>query len=202
MKKMCRALFASLFALSLPAFAAPVTLASNWKVVFVSDSNSRFDGLFHVGDDVALSTTFEPATPDVDPQVNRGQYDGAISSLTLTVGSAVFSGNGSIVIRDQGPNGYLFSQQATVATPSLVTLFSFNSSTDLAQQPNADLNWLTAVPPRVDSSTASIFFGSAVVGFTQVGNYRISDVPVPGALLLFNGALALLATARGVARRR
>lgn len=197
-----RVLIAALFAFSLPVFAAPVTLESDWKVLYVSDANGSFNNIFQVGANMSMSTTFDPATPDVDPSVNRGQYDGAISVFTLTVGSSVFSGSGSIIIRDHGPNGYLFGQQTTVTTPSLVAQFSFNSNSDLAQQPSAALQWLAAAPPRIDSSGASINFGGSTVGFIQSGNYRLAEVPVPGAMLLFNSALALALVGRRRLSRR
>jgi hypothetical protein len=200
--KMCKVLIAALFVVSLPVFATTVTLESQWVVVSVYDTDGVFGGRFQMEGDVSIFTTFESSTPDVDPTVVRGQYDGAITGFTLTSGTAVFSGTGNIVTRNHGPNGYLFGQQTTVTTPSLVTQFSFNSNSDLAQQPSAALEWLVTAPPRIDSSSASLSFEGAAVVLVQVGNYRVAEVPVPGALVLFNTAVAALLVLRrgGVAR--
>jgi hypothetical protein len=199
--KICRILFVALFAFPLPVLAASVTLNSNWWVLAVSDDEAVFDNRFQVGDNVSISTTFESSTPDVDPSAIRGQYDGAITRFTLTNGLSVFGGTGNIVINDRGPHGYLFGQRAAITSPSLIPKFSFDSNSDLAQQPSAALEWLVAAPPRIDSSAATLYFGPAAIVLVQDGNYKIADVPVPGALLLFNSAFAVLLVARRFARR-
>jgi hypothetical protein len=151
-----------------------------------------------VGDTFFSTTVFESSTIDSDPSAIRGFYEHAISSISFCRGGLCFSSaDGSITARNQGANGYLFTQSG--ATDNGVTMVA---NTDLMPSFNDQLTWMETGPLRIDSSNTMISNADFAISLQQVGNFQYTfETPVPAAAWLFgSGLLGLVVVKRRGAR--
>lgn len=167
-------------------YAAPITLQSTWSVWQVNDPNYLFDNLFQMGDVISLSTTLELSVMDTNPDSLRGQYLGAITNLTLTVGTSIFSGSGSATTR--ASSSYIFGQQVLLTGPIDAGPISFVASSELLHQSSDSLLWMASNPPRVDASVGMLSIGNASITILQQGNSQL-DAPIPAAAWMFGSSL-------------
>jgi len=143
------------------AEAAPITFHFTGTVKVV---DPPLTALFAVGDHVSGFYTFEPNTPDTDPQPTAGLYGGAVSAFSFTLNSytASYSAGGIGIVNDHGDVAPI-DDYRVAGSPPLVgapvagrNLFSFDL--DLRDSTHTALNSpaLQATPPDPSAFDPSV----------------------------------------------
>jgi hypothetical protein len=100
-----------------PALAASITFSFTGVVSDVSPSLFTSGGNFNANQTLSGSYTFNSMTSDSNPSPNIGQYNNAITALTVNVGSysATLGSSGAnfITIRNQSSDQYLLRAPLT-----------------------------------------------------------------------------------------
>lgn len=163
-----------------------------------------------------LTFTYDSETPDVIPDAGTGEYRGAISTMSLSIGDDTFqsfSDNWVIMLDDAGNavDGYADLWLASTFNDSpirtsfglvLINLGASALSSDALVAPSFPFPpWsFGAIEYSIEdrSSPDSNNWVTLANATAMVDSVTVSVVPIPPAAWLFGGALGLL----GIARRR
>ena len=192
--------------LSYAANAAPI-VDVNFQGT-VENVSDPLNGTFSVGDALTGSFSYDVATPNNGFFPGIGDYFGALTSLTFTIGSYVggLGSSGSITTRDFPGNDAIFPQTAQPAgadigalQPSLFFLELLDSSGTAV---SSDTLPLTLSLSDFDSGTWTLRFepsqGLAIQVSGSLDLGATTAVPLPAALpLLLVGLVGLGLVGRG-----
>ena len=195
-----------------PASANTVTFGFSGNLSNVS--NDLFPS-FNTGQTLTGFYSFDSTTPDSNPSANRGQYNGTISSLTVTVGSYTATlgtlGDNFIQVRNLPNNNDRYEVRAPLTGPSLVnagdTFTPVRFRIELKDGNAFSSDTLPTTPPSLSSFAQNQF---RIVFTDGHGNDRIKGsltslvaVPLPASILLFGaGLIALVGLGAGSWRQR
>lgn len=201
-------------ALSFPFItnAASISVGFEGSISYVS---ANADGVAALGDSFSGVYTFNSGTADSDPSIINGSYRGAVTGLSLNVGSAHFdAGNGDITIVDNGfglnIDGYFLSALSLSGFETggfAADQFRFNLylsdgngaalDNDKLPQSAPDLSaYLNGHALSEAVVELSLVDGGVQTSFVTAQITSISSVPVPAAAWLFgSGLIGLLGVA-------